>query len=312
MKDNKPDSAKSVSIVIPTYNEKNNLGGLIQNIEQVLSSNKIDGELIIIDDNSPDGTGKLADSFARKYRNITVLHRAMKEGVGSARKLGFSKAKKEIILSMEGDDTHNPDYIPVFLREIEGADLVIGSRYLPGSKIVNWPFKRRLVSKVANFIARFFSGAKLTDVTSGFRAFRKGMYERLLIESYGYPFNMEFACEAASRGFSVKEIPIRFANRKSGKSKLNVLKELYTFIYVAFKFSYTYKPITVFGGIGLVFSLIGFVLGIYLAYLKITTGFIANRLPLLFLSALLIIAGIQMVSLGLVAGILTKLRKEKL
>jgi len=302
-----------LGIVIPTYNEKENIQKLIPHIEKVLKKNNLLAEIIIIDDNSPDGTGKKAEELNNIYKNIKVINRKNKEGVGSARRLGFSEASKEIILSMEGDNTHNPDYIPNFIKEIEqGADLVIGSRYLKDSKIINWPLKRRIISKIANFIARFFAGTKITDVTNGYRAFRKSMYSKITVDSTGYPFNMEFACEAASRGFSVKEIPIRFANRKSGKSKLNVLKELYTFIYVAFKFSYTYKPITVFGGIGLVFSLIGFVLGIYLAYLKITTGFIANRLPLLFLSALLIIAGIQMVSLGLVAGILTKLRKEKL
>ena len=205
---------KSISIVIPTYNERENIEKLIPNVEGVLKRNEIIGEIIIIDDNSPDGTGKLAEELNKKYKNIKVIERKKKEGVGSARRLGFSSAKYEIIISMEGDNTHNPDYIPLFLKKIEdGADLVIGSRYLRDSRIINWPLKRRVISKVSNFVARFFAGVRLTDVTNGYRSFRKRMYERLTIDSTGYPYNMEFACEANALGFKITEIPIIFKDR---------------------------------------------------------------------------------------------------
>ena len=132
----KMNSKKNISIVIPTYNEKENIQRLIPNIEKVLSSNNIFADIIIIDDNSPDGTGKLAEDLNKEYNNIKVVHRKKKEGVGSARRLGFSLASNEIIISMEGDNTHNPKYIPQFIEKIEeGADLVIGSRYLKDSKI---------------------------------------------------------------------------------------------------------------------------------------------------------------------------------
>lgn len=303
---------KGISIIIPTYNEKDNIKKLIPHIESVLKKNKIPAELIIIDDNSPDGTGRLAEDLNKKYKNIKVIHRKKKEGVGSARRLGFSKASNDIILSMEGDNTHNPDYIPQFIKKInEGADLVIGSRYLKGSKIVGWPFRRRLISKIANLMARIFSKTKVRDVTSGYRAFKKSMYKRLFIESYGYPFNMEFACEASTRGFKVEEIPIKFIHRKEGKSKMHVLREFMSFIYVAFKFSYLYRPFMVFGGVGLVLFIMGMILGVQVIYLKLT-GNIENRITLIFLSVLLILSGFQMISLGLIAGILTKLRKEVL
>ena len=126
---------KNVSIVIPTYNERENIEKLVPNIEKLLLKEDVKGEIIIIDDNSPDGTGKLAEALSKKYKNIRVIHRNKKEGVGSARRLGFSLASKPIIISMEGDNTHNPEYIPQFLQEIEkGADLVIGSRYLKNQK----------------------------------------------------------------------------------------------------------------------------------------------------------------------------------
>ena len=182
---------KFISIIIPTYNEKENIAKLVPDIESVLAGNGIDGEIIIIDDNSPDGTGQLAEELNKKYHNIKTIHRQKKEGVGSARRLGFSIASNEIIISMEGDNTHKAEYIPRFLDEInKGADLVIGSRYLPESKIINWPLKRRIISKVANFIARFFAGVRLTDVTNGYRAFRKSMYSKITVDSTGYPFNM--------------------------------------------------------------------------------------------------------------------------
>src|SRR3989338_4067620 len=180
---------KDISIVIPTYNEKENIQKLIPDIEKVLSSNNIGGEIVIIDDNSPDGTWKLAENLNKEYKNIKVIRRGKKEGVGSARRLGFSLASKGVIISMEGDNTHNPKYIPKFVQEIEkGADLVIGSRYLKDSKIINWPLKRRIVSKTANFISRFFAGTNITDVTNGYRAFTKDLYKRLTIESSGYPY----------------------------------------------------------------------------------------------------------------------------
>jgi len=301
-----------VSIVIPTYNERENITKLIPHIEDVLSKNSLKGEIIIIDDNSPDGTGRIADKLAKRYKNIRVIHRTSKKGVGSARKLGFSEAKKDIIISMEGDTTHNPDFIPHFLKAIkEGADLVIGSRYLPKSKIINWPLKRRVVSKFANKIANIFAGAKLTDVTSGYRAFTKKMYSKLYIESLGYPFNMEFACESWYRGFRIKEIPITFVHRKKGKSKLSVLKEFITFLRVVFKFSYTYRPVAVFGSLGGILTSVGFIVGLYVVYLELS-GRIESRFPLLILSLLLIVAGIQIFSFGLIVNVISKFRKEAL
>ena len=302
---------KEISVVIPTYNERENIENLIPNLEHVLKENGIIGEIIIIDDNSQDGTARIVEEFNKKYKNIKLVSREKKEGVGSARKVGFSLATKEIIISMEGDNTHNPQYVPLFIDKIEkGYDLVIGSRYLKESQIVNWPLKRRIISKVANFIARFFAGVRVTDVTSGYRAFRKNMYSKFTIDSDGYPFNMEFACEAHSRGFKIAEIPIIFKDREKGKTKLKVTKELVSFITTSFRFAYTYRPVKVFGSLGILFIFFGILGGIYLTYIKIVTGIIGNRIPMLFLSVVFIISGIQIISFGLIVNIVSKLRRE--
>lgn len=302
---------KKVSIVIPTYNERENIEKLMPNIEKILIKENIAGEIIIVDDSSPDGTGKLAEALKKKYKNIRVIHRDKKEGVGSARRLGFSLASNPVIISMEGDNTHNPEYIPKFLQEIKkGADLVIGSRYLKGSKIINWPLKRRVISKVANFISRFFAGTKITDVTNGYRAFTKSLFSRLKIDSSGYPYNMEFACEAYSKGFKISEIPIVFMDRKKGASKLNVAKEFASFIATAFRFMYTYKPMKIFGTVGIFMAFIGILIALYLIYVRLTVGVVGNRLPLIVLSFVLIISGIQIFSFGLIVNIISKLRKD--
>ena len=302
---------KNVSVIIPTYNERENIKKLIPNIEKLLLHEDINGEIIIIDDNSPDGTGKLAEALSKKYKNIRVIHRNKKEGVGSARRLGFSLASNPVIISMEGDNTHNPEYIPKFLQEIEkGADLVIGSRYLKESKIVNWPLKRRIISKVANFISRFFAGTGITDVTNGYRAFTKKLFNRLKIDSSGYPYNMEFACEAYSKGFKISEIPIVFIDREKGTSKLHVTKEFASFIATAFRFMYTYKPMKIFGTMGMFMVGVGSLIALYLVYIRLTAGIVGNRLPLIVLSFVLIISGIQIFSFGLIVNIISKLRKD--
>lgn len=304
---------KDVSIVIPTYNERENIAKLIPHIEDVLSVNNIKGEIIIIDDNSPDRTGKLAEELNKRYKNIIVIHRDKKQGVGSARKLGFSVATKDVIISMEGDNTNNPEYIPQLIKKIEeGADLVIGSRYLKESKIINWPLRRRIISKVANFIARLFAGSNISDVTCGYRAFKKSAYNAIYIESYGYAYNMEMACELQNRGFKFAEIPIVFRDRLAGSSKMQVNKEFFSFLATAFKFSYIYRPLYVFGSTGGVLLIAGILVWVYLIIFKVRGGLISTRIPMVAVGILLILFGIQVISIGLIASILKKFRKEML
>ena len=302
---------ENVSIIIPTYNEKDNIARLIPDIEEVLAANDIEGEVIVIDDNSPDETGKFAEHLNERYGNIVVVHRESKQGVGSARRTGFAKAKNAIIISMEGDNTHNPEYLPQFIKEIKaGASLVIGSRYMQGSEILNWPMKRKVISKLANWVARIFAGIKLTDVTNGYRAFTKELSDKLVVDSQSYPYNMEFACETVWRGYVVKEIPIRFVHRTIGISKMNARKEFFAFFLTVFRFSYTYRPMVVFGRLGAFFFSAGIIIAGYLTYLKLSLGIIGDRLPLIIFSLVLILGGIQIFSFGLIVNVLNKLRRE--
>ncbi|MBS3135515.1 polyprenol monophosphomannose synthase [Candidatus Woesearchaeota archaeon] len=302
-----------VSIVIPTYNEKENIPLLIPRIEEVLKENKIDGEIIVIDDNSPDKTWSVVQELSKKYGNIRLFVRERKQGVGSARRKGFSESKHDIIISMEGDNTHNPDYIPQFVNKIKnGADIVIGSRYLKDSKIINWPLKRRIISRGANMVASFFAGTHVSDVTNGYRAFRKDIWKKLHIDADGFAFNMEFVCEAYFRGYKIEEIPITFKDRKAGKSKLKIGKDFIQFFTTAFRFAYMYRPMKVFGVSGFLISFSGLIVAAYLIYLKASTGIIGNRLPLIILSVVLLVVGLQIFSFGLLVSVISKLRRDTL
>ncbi len=298
--------ACGLSIVIPTYNERDNLSILIPHIEAVLEQHQIIGEIVIVDDNSPDGCGQLADDFAKIYGNIKVVHREKKEGVGSARQVGSSAASYPIILNMEGDNSHNPDYIPQFVERInQGADIVIGSRYIKGAKIINWPLKRMLISKLANIVARMTSGANARDLNSGYRAFTKEIFEKLKIQSSRFSYNMEFACEASNRGFRIEEVPIIFVHRINGTSKMRIGHECMGFIYTALKFSILYRPLAILGGLGFTLLLVGLMLGIEAAYLRVFND-TEHRLALGLAAIFIVFTGGQMISLGVIASLLKK------
>jgi dolichol-phosphate mannosyltransferase len=210
--------------VIPTYNERGNLDHLVS----MIMSDAPDLHVLIVDDNSPDGTGLLADELARKYAGrLWVLHRETKEGLGRAYVEGFRYALNryyDVILQMDADLSHNPSYIKAFLEQLRDCDLVLGSRYLNGISVVNWDFKRLLLSKTATAYVRFITGMPLTDTTGGFKCWRREALGRLDLEglfSNGYLFQIETTYEAFQRGFKIAEIPIVFVERDLGKSKMN-------------------------------------------------------------------------------------------
>lgn len=213
------------SIIIPTYNERENIARLIPLIQEVFNDYNVKGEIIIVDDNSPDKTGNLAEEFAKIYGNIRVIHRKEKLGLGSAYKTGFKEAKGKIVFEMDADHSHDPRAIPLFIEQIEkGADVVIGSRYITGGSIVGWPFQRKLISKYANLLANFILGINVKDATSGYRAYTRRALNDIdidTIKSTGYAFQLEMAHRARKKSFKIFEIPITFVDRKTGKSKLS-------------------------------------------------------------------------------------------
>ncbi len=210
-------------VVVPTYNERINLPLIVP---QILAQDaRID--VLIVDDNSPDGTGILADEMAAAEPRINVLHRPSKAGLGKAYIAGFRWALDncyDYVFEMDADFSHDPKFLTIFLREVEDADLVIGSRYHSGVNVINWPISRLLLSLGANQYARWVTGLPLTDSTGGFKCFRRRVLEEINLErvrSNGYSFQIETSFRAWKKGFKLKEIPIVFTDRVEGQSKMN-------------------------------------------------------------------------------------------
>ena len=213
--------ADRVTVVIPTYNER-------ENLPHVSAAVLLHGyRLLVVDDGSPDGTGALADEIAADQPRMSVLHRPGKQGLGPAYAAGFDRALAdgaEVIVEMDADFSHDPADLPRLVAGIDGgADLVIGSRYVPGGATPDWPAGRRLISKGGNLYARTMLGIPVRDATAGFRAFRAGALETLPYRSAqasGYGFQVEMAWRAVEAGLAVREVPITFRDRRVGQSKM--------------------------------------------------------------------------------------------
>jgi len=225
-----------VSVVIPTYNERENIKGLIHEISDVFEKNGIDGNLIVIDDSSPDGTAREVENLRERYP-IVLIKRGQKLGIGSAYVTGFKRAidlNSEIIFEMDADFSHDPEYIPEFVKNLNNYDLVLGSRYIKGGGIENWSLWRKIVSRGANILARILLGLKVNDITTGYRAYRKETLQGIdldKIKSNGYEFQAEILFRVVERGFGVKEIPIVFVDRRAGRSKLSKIEIINFFIF---------------------------------------------------------------------------------
>lgn len=214
-------------VVLPTYNERENLPRIAPLI-LAQSTEEVEVHLLIVDDNSPDGTGKIADDLARENPLIKVLHRPGKLGLGTAYCEGFGRALKEgadYLLEMDADFSHDPAYIrPMLAAARQGTQVVIGSRYKEGISVVNWPLKRLLLSYFANMYARVVTGLPLADCTGGFKCFKREVLTALdlnKIKSKGYSFQLELNYRCFQKGFSFTEVPIIFYNRKAGVSKMS-------------------------------------------------------------------------------------------
>jgi dolichol-phosphate mannosyltransferase len=210
-------------VIIPTYNERENLTELLR---QIFAQN-LPLEVLIVDDNSPDGTGAVADQLVASDPRVHVMHRPGKMGLGSAYVAGFQYALErdyDAVFEMDADFSHNPDSLPQFLRELETADLVVGSRYLHGVTVVNWPLKRLILSYGANVYSRIITGIPLKDLTGGFKCFRRQVLEALdlsRVRSDGYTFQIEINYKTWRKGFRIREIPILFVDRRAGESKMS-------------------------------------------------------------------------------------------
>jgi dolichol-phosphate mannosyltransferase len=215
--------AERLLVVVPTYNERVNLPLVVPAILQ--QDPRI--EVLVVDDNSPDGTGQLADEVAASTSRVHVLHRPNKAGLGKAYLAGFTWAlanRYDLIFEMDADFSHDPKFLGDFIRAAANADLVIGSRYRAGVNVINWPISRLLLSIGANEYARWITGLPLADSTGGFKCFRREVLEAIDFEkvrSNGYAFQIEMSFRAWKKGFRVVEVPIVFTDRVEGQSKMN-------------------------------------------------------------------------------------------
>ena len=210
-------------VIIPTYNEKENIRALTDAVLVQHSSIQI----LFVDDNSPDGTGTIIDDLVAKNDRVHVLHRSGKLGLGSAYREGFKAALAmgaDYLLEMDADFSHDPASLPIFLTAIQENDLVIGSRYLNGVSVVNWPIRRLILSYCASVYTRLITGLQVRDCTSGFKCFRRSTIEAIdlsRVTSDGYSFQIEMNYRCMEKGFRISEIPIIFIDRHAGSSKMS-------------------------------------------------------------------------------------------
>ena len=222
--------------IIPTYNERDNITRLAL---EILKQHP-DLHILFVDDNSPDGTGLLADELAAANDRVKVVHRPGKLGLGSAYCDGFRKALElgaDFLIEMDADFSHDPSILPLFLETAKECDLVIGSRYLNGVSVVNWPLRRLMLSYFASVYTRLITGLKLMDCTSGFKCFRRSAIEAINLDkitSDGYSFQIEMNYRCMEKGFSIVEVPIIFIDRHAGTSKMS-RKIVYEAVFMVWK-----------------------------------------------------------------------------
>jgi len=212
-------------LVLPTYNEAENVEPLVEAVRAKLPP---DARVLIVDDSSPDGTGEIADRLAERHENVAVLHRPRKEGLGPAYIAGFREALAGgagLVLEMDSDFSHDPAYLPRLLEEAKRADVVLGSRYVPGGGVSDWGPLRRAISRGGSTYARLVLGLDLRDLTGGFKCFRREVLEAIdldAISTRGYAFQVEMTYRAVRLGFEVVEVPIVFRERRVGSSKMDL------------------------------------------------------------------------------------------
>lgn len=210
-------------VIIPTYNERQTLAPIVARVRTSVP----DADILVADDNSPDGTGRIADDLAAADPRVHVMHRLGKEGLGAAYLAGFAWALQQgydVVVEMDADGSHQPEQLPRLLDALEDADLVLGSRWVPGGRTENWPASRRFISRGGSAYTRVMLGIPLRDVTGGFRAFRASTLRALDLDevaSQGYCFQIDLAWRALQRGMRVVEVPITFVERTQGASKMS-------------------------------------------------------------------------------------------
>jgi glycosyltransferase involved in cell wall biosynthesis len=297
-----------LSIVIPMFNEAENVKTTLSRIEEALTSFKGTYEIIAVNDGSIDNTSEILRGMESQSEKIRVVSYSENIGRGMALRKGFEKSQGEIVLSIDADLSYDPRYILDLvnaLRRAEDLDLVLASPYMPGGGVQDVPALRLWISKLGNIILRFAMPNRIYTSTGIFRAYRKRVLDSLELESDGKEIHLEILSKAMALGYRVKEVPTILKGRKKGRSKFKFKKTAISHLV----FSVFEKPMIVFGFLGLLTLGIGFLIGIYIAYLRFSGDLTPGR-PLITFALLLILGGIQILSFGFIAIQIVSLRRE--
>ena len=297
-----------LSIVIPMFNEAENVEITIKRVEEVLAQFSGSFEIIPVNDGSVDNTLEILEKVAARDEKIKVASYPKNMGRGMALRTGFKKSSGDIIVSIDSDLSYDPHYIIDFaetLRTEQDIDFVLASPYMPGGGVQNVPALRVCISKLGNKILRFAMPNRIYTSTGIFRAYRRKVLESLELESDGKEIHLEILSKALALGYRVKESPAILTGRKKGRSKFKFRKTTLTHLV----FSVFEKPMIIFGFLGLLTLGIGFLIGLYIAYLRFTGELTPGR-PLITFALLLILGGIQILSFGFIAIQIVSLRRE--
>jgi glycosyltransferase involved in cell wall biosynthesis len=297
-----------LSIIIPMFNEAENVEATLNRVEGALASFQGTYEIIAVNDGSIDDTLELLNRLESQNEKIKVVSYSKNIGRGMALRKGFQESKGEIVVSIDADLSYDPRYINDLvnpLRTEEDIDLVLASPYMPGGGVQDVPALRLWISKLGNIILRFAMPNRIYTSTGIFRAYRKRVLDSLELESDGKEIHLEILSKAMALGYRVKEVPAILTGRKKGRSKFKFKKTAASHLV----FSVFEKPMIVFGFLGLLTLGIGFLIGLYIAYLRFTGGLTPGR-PLITFAILLILGGIQILSFGFIAIQIVSLRRE--
>jgi glycosyltransferase involved in cell wall biosynthesis len=297
-----------LSIVIPMYNEAENVEATLNQVEEALASFQGGYEIIAVNDGSADRTPEILERVASKNRKVKVVSHSKNFGRGMALRTGFKESKGAIVVSIDADLSYDPRNIINLvdtLRREPDVDFVLASPYMPGGSVKNVPLLRLWISKLGNKILRFAMPNRIYTSTGIFRAYRRKVLDSLELESEDKEIHLEVLSKAIALGFRPKEVPVVLANRKRGRSKFKLRKTAISHLV----FSVFEKPMIVFGFIGLLTLGIGFLIGIYVAYLRFAGELTPGR-PLITFAILLILGGIQILSFGFIAIQIVSLRRE--
>jgi glycosyltransferase involved in cell wall biosynthesis len=297
-----------LSVVIPMFNEAENARATLNQVAEAMVSFQGTYEIVAVNDGSTDDTLLELKRAAEKNGRVEIVTYSKNFGRGKALREGFKKSKGEIVVSIDADLSYDPHYILDFVKALQteqDVDLVLASPYMPGGGVENVPFLRLWISRLGNRVLRLAMPNRIYTSTGIFRAYRKKVLDSLEIESDGKEIHLEILSKALALGYGVKESPAILTSRKKGKSKFKFKKTAVSHLV----FSVFEKPVIVFGFVGLLTLAIGFLIGIYIVYLRFSGELTAGR-PLITLALLLILGGIQILSFGFVAIQIVSLRRE--